>query len=118
MANYHSGSLDKAFASLSDPTRRAMLARLEQERELSVSDLAQPFSIKLPTVLKHLDVLLEAGLVQREKQGRTVKVRLTPAPLKEAAAWLDRYAYFWAGRLDRLATLAEAREAAAPANDE
>jgi DNA-binding transcriptional ArsR family regulator len=95
-----------------------MLARLEQERELTVSDLAEPFAIKLPTVLKHLDVLSDAGLVQRSKQGRTVTIRLTPEPLKEAADWLERYAHFWARHLDRLVELAEAREAAAPAGDE
>ena len=57
MANYRADPLDRAFAALRDPTRRAMLARLEAERELSISDLARPLAIKLPTVLKHLDVL-------------------------------------------------------------
>ena len=112
MANYRADPLDRAFAALSDPTRRSMLARLEAERELSVSDLARPFAIKLPTVLKHLEVLTEAGLVRREKQGRTVTVRLTPDPLKAAADWLDRYARFWSVRLDRLTEIAEARQAA------
>jgi DNA-binding transcriptional ArsR family regulator len=114
MANYRVESLDRAFAALSDPTRRAMLARLEQERELTVSELARPLAIKLPTVLKHLDVLSDAGLVRRDKQGRTVRVQLTPDPLKEAADWLARYQRFWASSLDRLVQLAEAREAAAP----
>ena len=113
MANYHADPLDRAFAALSDPTRRAMLARLEAERELSVTDLARPFAIKLPTVLKHLDVLGEAGLVRRVKRGRTVTVTLTPDPLKAAADWLDRYARFWSLSLDRLTEVAEARDAAA-----
>ena len=112
MANYSPDSLDRAFAALSDPTRRAMLMRLEREPELTVSDLAQPLSIKLPTVLKHLDVLAGAGLVRREKQGRTVKVRLAPDPLKAAVDWLNRYERFWSRSLDRLVEAAEAREAA------
>jgi DNA-binding transcriptional ArsR family regulator len=118
MANYRQDPLDKAFASLSDPTRRAMLARLEEERELTVSELAKPFAIQLPTVLKHLDVLTDAGLVTRSKHGRTVTVRLTPGPLKAAADWLERYAHFWSGQLDRLAEAAEARESASGVKDE
>jgi DNA-binding transcriptional ArsR family regulator len=112
MENYSSESLDRAFAALSDPTRRAMLMRLEREPELTVSELAQPLSIKLPTVLKHLDVLSGAGLVRREKQGRTVRVRLAPDPLKAAVDWLSRYERFWNSSLDRLAAAAEARDAA------
>jgi DNA-binding transcriptional ArsR family regulator len=112
MENHTTASLDRAFAALSDPTRRAMLMRLEQEPELTVSDLARPLPIKLPTVLKHLGVLSEAGLVRREKQGRTVRVRLTPDPLKAATDWLSRYERFWSRSLDRLVEVAEAREAA------
>jgi DNA-binding transcriptional ArsR family regulator len=110
MANYQNGTLDRAFAALSDPTRRTMLARLEQEPGLTVSALAQPLPIKLPTVLKHLDVLSQAGLVRREKQGRTVTVSLTPDPLKAAADWLNRYERFWSRSVDRLVEVAEARE--------
>ena len=115
MANNSLGSLDRAFAALSDPTRRAMLMRLEEERELTVSDLGRPLTIKLPTVLKHLDVLSAAGLVSREKQGRTVKVRLAPDPLKAAVDWLNRYERFWTPSLDRLVEVAEARESEAQA---
>ena len=110
MENLSAGALDRAFAALSDPTRRAMLERLEAARELTVSDLARPLTIKLPTVLKHLDVLSAAGLVSREKQGRTVKVRLTPDPLEAANDWLNRYERFWKRGLDRLVEIAEARE--------
>jgi len=115
MANNSLGALDRAFAALSDPTRRAMLMRLEEERELTVSDLGRPLTIKLPTVLKHLDVLSAAGLVSREKQGRTVKVRLAPDPLKAAVDWLNRYERFWTPSLDRLVEVAEARESEAQA---
>jgi DNA-binding transcriptional ArsR family regulator len=114
MANYSELRLDRAFAALSEPSRRAMLMRLERERELSVGELARHLPIKLPTVLKHLNVLSEAGLVRREKHGRTVKVSLTPEPLREATDWLARYEHFWSSSLDRLVEAAEAREAAPP----
>jgi DNA-binding transcriptional ArsR family regulator len=113
MVNYQHGGLDRVFAALIDPTRRAILARLEREDSLSVGAIAQPFEIKLPAVMKHLDVLDHAGLITRRKQGRTVNVRLAPAPLREAADWLTRYERFWSPALDRLAAHAEAREAEA-----
>ena len=109
MVNY-TERLDRTFAALTDPTRRAILARLEREDEASVSALAEPFAIKLPAVMKHLDVLDEAGLIVRAKQGRTVTVRLKPEPMREAMAWLSRYERFWTKRLDRLATYVEKKE--------
>jgi len=109
--------LDRVFAVLADPTRRAILARLETEDCLTVSNLARPFAIKLPAVMKHLDVLDDAGLIVRSKQGRTVDVRLSPAPLRLAADWLDRYARFWSPSLDRLAAFAEAKESEAQATE-
>jgi DNA-binding transcriptional ArsR family regulator len=105
--------LDRTFAALVDPTRRAILARLAQEQNASVSDLARPFSIKLPAVMKHLDVLDEAGLIVRTKKGRTVMVNLSPGPMREAIDWLSRYERFWSKSLDRLATYAESTEAEA-----
>ena len=75
-----------------------------------MSDLARPFAIKLPAVMKHLDVLTEAGLISRSKAGRTVTVRLRPEPLKDAMDWLHRYERFWSASLDRLTAHAEARE--------
>ncbi|HEY8087450.1 MAG TPA: metalloregulator ArsR/SmtB family transcription factor [Polyangiaceae bacterium] len=111
--NYRPRDLDRVFATLSDPTRRAILARLAREESLSISALAEPFSIKLPAVMKHLDVLGEAGLITRSKQGRTVQVRLSPAPLRKATEWLRRYERFWSSALDRLAAHAERKEAEA-----
>jgi len=105
--------LDRTFAVLSDSTRRAMLARLEREEALSVSELARPHPIKLPAIMKHLDVLADAGLITRAKTGRTVTVRLQPKPMREAMEWLRRYERFWNTSLDRLTLLAEAREAEA-----
>ena len=110
MANYPE-QLDRTFAALSDPTRRAILTRLEREDRVSVSELARPFAIKLPAVMKHLDVLHEAGLVMRSKIGRTVTVRLSPEPMKEAMDWLHRYERFWSASLDRLAAYVEGKEA-------
>jgi DNA-binding transcriptional ArsR family regulator len=111
----HYGQLDRTFAALVDPTRRAILARLEREDGASVSELARPFAIKLPAVMKHLDVLDDAGLITRSKVGRTVTVRLSPEPMRAAMDWLRRYERFWAGSLDRLAAYAEGKEAKAKA---
>jgi DNA-binding transcriptional ArsR family regulator len=112
MVNYKK-RLDRTFAALVDPTRRAILAQLERKDSASISDLAEPFAIKLPAVMKHLDVLEDAGLVTRSKSGRTVTVRLRPQPMREAMAWLRRYERFWPRRLDGLAAYAESQEAEA-----
>ena len=109
MVNY-SQRLDRTFAALVDPTRRAILARLEREDGASISALARPFAIKLPAVMKHLDVLDDAGLITRSKAGRTVTVRLRPAPMREAIDWLRRYERFWSESLDRLAAYVENKE--------
>lgn len=111
--NYRARDLDRVFATLADPTRRAILARLAQEDSLTISALAEPFSIKLPAVMKHLDVLSDAGLIKRSKRGRTVSVRLSAAPLRGATEWLRRYERFWSSALDRLAAHAERKEAEA-----
>jgi len=99
--------LDRTFAALSDPTRRALLARLVERESLSVSELALPFPMSLPAIMKHLDVLSDAGLIAREKTGRTVACRLTAAPMEQAMDWLNRYARFWSDNLDRLAAFVE-----------
>lgn len=118
MVNYQSRDLDRIFGALGDPTRRAILARLEQEDGLAVSDLAAPFPLKLPAVLKHLQVLGDAGLVTRAKRGRTVTIRLAPDPLRAANDWLARYERFWSPALDRLTAHAEALERQARAEEE
>jgi DNA-binding transcriptional ArsR family regulator len=109
MVNYQT-RLDRTFMALVDPTRRAILAQLERKDGVSVSELAKPFAIRLPAVMKHLGVLADAGLVTRSKSGRTVTVRLRPQPMREAMEWLQRYERFWSTRLDRLAVYAEGRE--------
>ena len=108
MAKYSvSKNLDRTFSALADPTRRAVLLRLKNQPGLSVSELAAPLSLKLPGMTKHLDVLSDAGLITRTKTGRTVAVKLSAAPMREAIAWLNRYERFWTTSLDRLAALVE-----------
>jgi DNA-binding transcriptional ArsR family regulator len=107
MVKYQDETLDRTFAALSDPTRRALLARLGEQESLSVSELAAPFPISLPAIMKHLDVLWDAGLIVREKTGRTVACRLTAQPMEQAMNWLNRYAQFWSENLDRLAAFVE-----------
>ena len=85
--------------------------QLERRNSASIGELAEPFAIKLPAVMKHLSVLADAGLITRTKSGRTVTVRLRTLPMREAMAWLSRYERFWTGSLERLATYAERREA-------
>jgi DNA-binding transcriptional ArsR family regulator len=110
MVNYREERLDQVFSALSDPTRRAVLSRLARARNLSVTALAEPFDIKLPAVMKHLDVLAEAGLIRRAKTGRTVRVEIAARRLKPAVRWLRRYERFWSASLDRLTAYAEAKE--------
>src|ERR1700730_18105089 len=102
MVNYHE-RLGRTFSALVDPTRRAGFRPLRTGESASVSALAQPFVIKLPAVMKHLDVLDDAGLITRTKVGRTVTVQLRPEPIWEAMDWLRRYERFWSMSLDRLA---------------
>jgi DNA-binding transcriptional ArsR family regulator len=107
MVNRQAASLDRIFAALADPTRRALIARLEAEESVSVSDLARPLAMSLPAVMKHLGVLEQAGLIARHKSGRTVACCLTAAPLEDAMGWLARYQRFWTESLDRLAAAVE-----------
>ena len=110
MVNDKSQGLDRLFSALGDPTRRAIVARLAHDTALSVSELAAPFEIKLPAVMKHLDILEDVGLIRRAKQGRTVTVELSPRPLRTAMDWMQRCERVWEGRLDRIARFAERKE--------
>src|SRR5512141_73932 len=102
MVKYSDQALNRTFAALADPTRRALLARLGKRDGISVSELAQPFSMSLPAIMKHLDVLSDAGLIARSKTGRIVACRLTAKPMARAMDWLNRYERFWSDGLDRL----------------
>jgi len=112
MVNY-SDRLDQVFGALVSPARRAILQRLARAECASISELAQPIGMSLPAVMKHLDVLEDARLITRAKTGRTMLVRLSPKPMADAMAWLQRYEQFWSGSLDRLVTYAEKKEAQA-----
>jgi DNA-binding transcriptional ArsR family regulator len=107
MVKYYSDALDRTFAALADPTRRAMVARLARKDDLSISDLATPFDMSLPAVMKHLDVLTDAGLVARTKTGRVVSCRFQADAMERASEWLNRYTKFWTDRLDSLAAFLE-----------
>ena len=74
---------------------------------MAVSELAEPFPMSLPAIMKHLDVLSGAGLITRTKTGRTVTCRLTAEPMEQAMDWLNHYQRFWTERLDQLAAFVE-----------
>lgn len=93
--------LDPIFSALSDTTRRGVLARLTAG-EATVSELAEPFAMALPSFVQHLKVLETCGLVQSTKQGRVRTYRLNPAKLKMAEHWLQQQHMIWDQRLDRL----------------
>jgi DNA-binding transcriptional ArsR family regulator len=93
--------LSTTFAALADPTRRAILEQLEHG-EATVNELAEPFSITLQAVSKHLKVLEHAGLISRGRTAQLRPSRLQGGPLRDAAGWLERYRGFWEQSFDRL----------------
>ena len=99
-------ALDRVFAALADPTRRAILDRLAGG-EVTVGELAEPFAMSRPAVSKHLDVLERAGLVHRIPDGRVNRCRLDGQPMRDAVEWMERYRAYWDDQLDRLARFLE-----------
>jgi len=93
--------LSVIFGALADPTRRAILGRLA-DGDATVTELAEPFSISLPAISRHLKVLEHAGLISRSRYGQWLSSTLEPAPLKEATDWMERYRQFWDASFDRL----------------
>ncbi len=96
--------LDRAFRALSDPTRRAILARLA-DGDAGVLDVAAPFPMSQPAITKHLNVLEEAGLISRHRRARQRLCHLEPVRLKQLSDWVGSYREFWEesfGRLDEL----------------
>ncbi len=93
--------LDTLFSALSDPTRRAIVARLGQG-EAAITELAAPHDMALPSFLKHIDKLERAGLVRSRKDGRVRVCTLHPEALAMAETWLDQQRQAWSRRLDRL----------------
>lgn len=108
MVKYRQSQLDRTFAALADPTRRAILARLAKG-DSSVGELAAPFDVSLPAISKHLRVLERAGLLAQEKDGRVRRCRLQAEPIKEAAAWAETYRVFWEEKFANLARFLEAQ---------
>ena len=102
------GSLDRVLSAIADPTRRAILARLEHRSE-TVGEVAGHFPISLNAVSKHVKVLEKAGLVHREVAGREHRLHLDAVPLQDAAEWIDRYRKFWKQRLSGLERLLRSR---------
>lgn len=101
MVDQYEARLDAVFHALADPTRRAMLGRLN-DGEQNVGQLAAPLAMSLAAASKHIRALEKAELVQRRVEGRTHWFRLRGETLAEAHAWLDHYESFWSGRLDAL----------------
>lgn len=93
--------LSLTFAALADPTRRAMLERLAQG-PATVKELAEPFSISMPAISKHLKVLEHAGLIERGREAQWRPAQLKAEPLKDAFDWLEHYRQHWEENFDRL----------------
>ena len=101
MVKYVPDQLSLTFAALSDPTRRAILARLALG-ESSVKDLAEPFSITAPSITKHLKVLERANLITRSRDAQWRPCRLDATPLRDVSDWVQNYRVFWEQRMHRL----------------
>src|SRR5216684_3120471 len=93
--------LSMVLMALADPTRRAILSRLEHG-EGTVLELAAPFDLKLPTVSKHLKVLQRAGLISQGRKAQWRPCRLEPAALKDVSEWVEKYRHVWEERFGRL----------------
>jgi DNA-binding transcriptional ArsR family regulator len=100
-------SLDDVFGALSDPTRRAILERLSVVGGATVGELADPFDVSLPAIMRHVRVLEDAGLIESRKAGRERRCRIAQEPPRDALAWIVRYGRFWEHQLDSLAAFLE-----------
>jgi DNA-binding transcriptional ArsR family regulator len=87
------------FGALADPTRRSLLAAIAEQPQVTATELAAALPISRQAVLKHLGALIEAGLLDRERSGREVRYRLTPAPLSDAVSWMTEVGAAWDDRL-------------------
>jgi DNA-binding transcriptional ArsR family regulator len=97
-------SLDAVFSALGDPVRRRIVERLARG-PLTVGEIATGFSISQPAISRHVRVLEESGLLQRQVLGRVHRCTLSPAVMKTASSWIDKQRTFWNAALDRLDTL-------------
>lgn len=108
-----SNPLDLAFAALSDPTRRAILALLLED-DMAVTDVAEPFDISLAAISKHLMILSRAGLISQERRGRVKWCKLEPDALKEASIWMQGFGQFEPVNLEAFERFLEAELSAPP----
>src|SRR3954452_9649282 len=104
--SYRTGSPDVVFAAIADGTRRAIVQRVAR-RGLTAGELARGFRISRPAVLKHVRVLVRAGLLREQRQGRHRVYELNPAPLRAVDAWIAQYRDFWRGNLRSLKSYVE-----------
>jgi DNA-binding transcriptional ArsR family regulator len=112
-----SDTLSVTLSALADPTRRAILARLA-DGDATVNELAEPFSISLPAVSRHLKVLESAGLISRERKAQWRPCKLEAEALRDVDAWLARYRRFWSGSFDKLEAYIEELKMAEKRDDE
>ena len=98
---HHSEELNGIFQALADPTRRAVVGRLGRG-PASISELAEPFAMALPSFMKHIRLLEESGLIRTRKHGRVRTCTLETAPFARVEAWLSAQRAVWEGRADRL----------------
>ncbi len=106
MVRYATTQLDTSFAAFSDATRRGVLEQLGRA-DASITDLAEKFHMTLPGIMKHVNVLEQAGLVTTKKIGRVRTCQLGPRRLEEETAWLERYRQCWEERFEALDTVVE-----------
>ena len=103
----HQAALDATFMALADPTRRAILAMLLED-DLAVTDVAEPFSMSLAAISKHLAILAGAGLISQEKRGRVKWCKLEPDALRAASVWMQAFGQFEPVNLDAFERFLEA----------
>lgn len=111
-----SPNLDLVFGALADPTRRAVLERLGAG-DASIGELAQPFDMALPSLMKHVRVLEAVGLVESHKSGRVRTCRLRPTAMTDAERWLGEQRAAWEARLDRFEAYVKTIEKNLPSED-
>ena len=103
MVTRQKDALDRTFAALAHPARRAILGRLARGEVASVTDLAEPFDISLMAISRHVKVLEKAGLITRKKEGRARWCRFKPGAIGEARDWIETHQRYWSAQLDALA---------------
>ena len=110
-------ALDSVFHALADPTRRAVIQQLG-EGSATVSELAEPFNMALPSFMKHIGVLEASGLITSKKIGRVRTCKIKPTKLADAEKWFDEQRVLWEGRTDRMAQYVENLNSKEQSNDD